>query len=203
MPSWSAHSQISKPVSRCSLPIQGLTGLIPFKVKCLNDAGFERAYAMIGTGIAVDVLTDMLSSGDCLLRYTGQELTISVVSIPTIMLWRVRMKTTQKLGIGAFLCLSFCMIIVACIRFSGQRVRGSSIDVWQYFWLEVEACVPVCMISLTAFRSVFASNLSNANAAKAKPLYSSTVQKNRERRQHALELEGLPTRPKSIRVSGM
>ena len=25
---------------------------------------------MIGTGIAVDVLTDMLSSGDCFLRYT-------------------------------------------------------------------------------------------------------------------------------------
>ena len=130
------------------------------------------------------------------------ELTISVVSIPTIMLWQVRMKTAQKLGIGAFLCLSFCMIIVACIRFSGLRVRGSSIDVWQYFWLEVEACVAVCMISLTAFRSVFASNLSNANAAKAKPLYSSTVERNRERRQRAPELGELLTRPKSITVSG-
>ena len=119
------------------------------------------------------------------------------------MLWQVRMKTTQKLGIGAFLSLSFCMIIVASIRFSGLQVKGSSIDVWQYFWLEVEACVAVCMISLTAFRSVFALNSSNANAVKARPLYSSTIERNRERRQHALELVGLPTKPKSITVSGM
>lgn len=132
-----------------------------------------------------------------------RELTILVVSIPTIMLWQVRMKTAQKLGIGAFLCLSFCMIIIACIRFSGLRIRGSSVDVWQFFWLEVEACVAVCMISLTAFRSVFASNSSNAKAAKARPLYSSAIERNRERRQHALELEGLPTRPKSILVSGV
>ena len=119
------------------------------------------------------------------------------------MLWQVRMKTTQKLGIGAFLCLSFCMIVIACVRFSGLRVRGSSIDVWQYFWLEVEACVAVCMISLTAFRSVFASNSSNANAAKAKPWYSSTIERNRERRRRAPEIEELPTRPRATRVSGV
>ena len=113
------------------------------------------------------------------------------------------MKTPQKLGIGAFLCLSSCMIIVACIRVSGLRVRGSSLDVWQYFWLEVEACVAVCTISLTAFQSVFASNSSNAKAAKARPLYSSAVERNRERRQHALELGELPTRPESILISGM
>ena len=95
------------------------------------------------------------------------------------------------------------MIVVACIRFSGLRVKGSSIDVWQYFWLEVEACVAVCMISLTAFRSVFASNLDNANAVKARPLYSSTIERNRERKQRALELGELPTRPKSITVHGL
>ena len=80
------------------------------------------------------------------------------------------------------------MIVVACNRFSGLRVKGSSIDVWQYFWLEAEACVAVCMISLTAFRSVFASNLDNANVVKARPLYSSAIERNRERKQRALEL---------------
>ncbi len=133
----------------------------------------------------------------------SHELTISVVSIPTSMLWQVRMKKIQKLGIGAFLCLSFCMIIVACIRFSGLRVKRSSIDVWQYFWLEVEACVAVCMISLTAFRSFFALNSSNPNAVRARPLYSSTIERNRERKQRALELGESPMRPKSITVSGL
>ena len=133
----------------------------------------------------------------------NRELTILVVSIPTSMLWQVRIKTTQKLGIGAFLCLSFVMIIVACTRFSGLRFKDSSIDIWQYFWLEVEACVAVCMISLTAFRSIFASNLSNANAVKARPLYSSIIERNRERRQRTLELGELPARPKSITVRGL
>ena len=70
MLSLSAHTQVLKPVSRCSLPIEDMIGLISFEVKCLNDAGFEKAYAMIGTGIAVDVLTDMLSSDDYFSRYT-------------------------------------------------------------------------------------------------------------------------------------
>lgn len=49
--------------------MEGVNGLISLEVKCLDDAGFEKAYAVIGTGIAVDVLTDMLSSDDCFSRY--------------------------------------------------------------------------------------------------------------------------------------
>ena len=70
MPFLSAHTQIFKPVSRCLLPNEGLIGLISFQVKCLNDAGSERTYSMIGTGIVVDVLTDMLSSDGCFSGYT-------------------------------------------------------------------------------------------------------------------------------------
>ena len=133
----------------------------------------------------------------------SHELIILVVSIPTIMLWQVRMKTTQKLGIGAFLCLSFCMIVIACIRFSGLGKKRSSVDVWQYFWLQMEACIAVCMISLTAFRAVFALNSDDANAIRARPLNSSTIERNRERKQRALRLGEVPTRPKSITVHGL
>ena len=77
MPSFSVRSQISKPVSRFSLPVEeGLTELISFEVSCLNDAGFEKAWAMTGTGIFVDVVTDMLSSRNYFSRYleTGANL---------------------------------------------------------------------------------------------------------------------------------
>ena len=103
-------------------------------------------------------------------------------------------------------CLSLSKllhVVFACIRFSGLRRKRSSIDVWQYFWLEVEACVAVCMISLTAFRAIFASNLDNANAVKARPLESSTIERNRERKQRALKSGELPTRPRSITVHGL
>lgn len=50
-------------MSKFSLPLeQCLTGLISFEGQCLDDGGNGKAYAMIVTGIAVDILTDMLSS---------------------------------------------------------------------------------------------------------------------------------------------
>ena len=94
------------------------------------------------------------------------------------------MKMGQKLGIGAFLCLSVAIVIVACIRFSGIHVRRSSILTWEYFWLEIEACVPVCMVSLPAFRSVFASDAANFNRGKARPWYSSAVARLRRRKKN-------------------
>ena len=126
---------------------------------------------------------------------------IAVVSIPTSIRWQVRMKTDQKLGIGAVLCLGFA--IVACIQFSGIHARGSSILTWEYFWLEIEACVAVCMVSLTAFRSVFASDAANFNRGKARPWYYSTIVRLRRRKKpddHDLEkLLAIP----SATLSGM
>ena len=49
MASSNVHGQMSKPVSEFSLRVgEGLTELISFEVSCLNDAGFEKAWAMTG-----------------------------------------------------------------------------------------------------------------------------------------------------------
>ena len=113
------------------------------------------------------------------------------------------MKTGQKVDIGAFLCLSVAMVIVACIRFSSIHARGSSILTWEYFWLEIEACVAVCMVSLTAFRSVFASDAASFNRGKASPWYSSTVARlRRSKKAEDHDLEKLPAIPPAT-LSGM
>ena len=128
---------------------------------------------------------------------------IAVISILRSILWQVRMKTSQKLGIGAFLYLSVAVVIVACIRFSGIHARGSSILTWEYFWLEIEACVAVCMVSLTGFRSVFASDAASVNRGKATPWYSSTVTRLRRRKKaEDHDLEKLPAIPPAT-LSGM
>lgn len=83
----------------------------------------------------------------------------TVITIPVSLLWNVRIKTRQKLGIGAFLCLSIVMVIVAIIKASGIRTSVDSFNlVWELFWQQVEACAAVIMVSFTAFRSIFLSN---------------------------------------------
>ncbi|KAL9030054.1 MAG: hypothetical protein Q9196_001790 [Gyalolechia fulgens] len=109
---------------------------------CLQDSGFQRTLVVGVVAKCLDILTDVL-----------------LISIPISLLWNVRIKTRQKLGIGAFLCLSIVMIIIAIIKASGIRTSVDSFDlVWEVFWQQMEACAAVLMVSLTAFRSVFLSN---------------------------------------------
>ena len=115
------------------------------------------------------------------------------------------MKLRQKLGISAFLCLSTCMIIVACVRLSGTHTHANIAQSWECFWLEIEACVGVCMVSLCAFRSFFAAEERRARLNKARPWYSSTVVRLRNRKKMSEgvhQLGDLPTIP-SATLSGL
>lgn len=122
-----------------------------------------------------------------------------------LLLWRVRMKLRQKLGIGAFLCLGLCITIVACVRFSGTHTHANIVQGWEYFWLEVEACVAVCMVSLCVFRSVVVMEERRARFQKGRQWYSSTVAKLRDRNKLSggnFDLNNLPTIP-SATLSSM
>ena len=93
-----------------------------------------------------------------------------VITIPITLLWNARIKTRQKLGIGAFLCLSVVMIIVAIIRASGIRTSADSFNlVWELFWQQVEACAAVLMVSLIAFRSIFLSSKHKVDRKDGRP----------------------------------
>lgn len=121
-------------------------------------------------------------------------------------LWRVRIRSGQKLGIAAFLSLSIFMIIIASVRIIEVTVffyfDGGYL--WQFFLLQVEASVAVIMVSFTAFRTVFASQRSEARERKARPWYSSTVAKLRRHKTSSENhnLENLPSIP-SATMSGM
>lgn len=118
-------------------------------------------------------------------------------------LWHVRIRPGQKLGIGVFLSLSIFMIIIACIRIIGFNLFFHAYS-WHLFWLQVEGSVAVIMVSLTAFRSVFASQGSENKERKARPWYSSTVAKLRRHKASSVRynLEDLPSIP-SATMSGM
>jgi len=52
------------------------------------------------------------------------------------------------------------MIIVAFIRIGGLHYHGTFDNAWLTMWQQVESCVAVTMVSLTAFRSVFIAHAS-------------------------------------------
>ncbi len=82
-----------------------------------------------------------------------------VVSIPIIILRKSQMKYTQKLGLGAFLCMSVVMVLIAIIQISGYRDHGYQLDstwfIWRNFWVYLEACIATIMASIAAFRTIF------------------------------------------------
>ncbi|KAL9047918.1 MAG: hypothetical protein Q9162_007912 [Coniocarpon cinnabarinum] len=107
--------------------------------KCSGPEASSRAIKVTATTTVFDILSDVL-----------------VASIPVCLLWRVRISTRQKVGLGMTLCLSLVMAVVALIRIAGIRLPEGEVDiVWVSFWEQLECNVAVWMVSMTAFRSFF------------------------------------------------
>ena len=155
---------------------------------CLQPKYFHRSLGLAIFDIILDVGTDLL-----------------IVGIPIRLLWSLRIQPRQKFILGVFLSLNLFMAITACIRVSGLRFRGTFDEVWLFIWQQIEACVAISMMSLTAFRSSFVgSESSRARREAAKrPWYSSAVLRNRAHRRNDEEAkQGLPTIP-SATLTGM
>ena len=61
------------------------------------------------------------------------------------------------------------MIVIAIVRLSGLRTQGATLDlVWKRFWQQVEGCVAVLMVSLTACYAFFMGDVSNSRDAEVR-----------------------------------
>lgn len=98
------------------------------------------------------------------------------------------------------------MSFMACVRVTGLGLEEPYDLNWADFWLEIEACVGVLMVSITAFRTIFVSNTSKANRERvARPWYSSTVERLRARKRPNSDdpvTQNLPAIP-SATMTGM
>ena len=83
----------------------------------------------------------------------------TVVAVPVCLLWKVKIRLSQKIILGTFLCLSVCMFALSLVRIIGGTHGGHTGPIldfeWLTFWLVVEASVAVTVVSLTAFRSLY------------------------------------------------
>lgn len=90
-----------------------------------------------------------------------------VISIPTILLWRVKIALRKKLALASVLCLSIFLIIISIIKVAAAHTIGTQVDTtWGIFWLQAEAAVAVIAVSITMFRSLFL-----ADGSRNKPRY--------------------------------
>lgn len=82
-----------------------------------------------------------------------------VISIPTVLLWRVKIALRKKLAIGSVLCLSIFLIIISIIKVAAVHTIGTQVDTtWGIFWVQAEAAVAVIAVSITVFRSFFVAD---------------------------------------------
>lgn len=94
-----------------------------------------------------------------------------VISIPIILLWRVKIALRKKLALGSILCLSVFLIIISIIKVAAANTIGSQVDTtWGVFWLQAEAAVAVIAVSITMFRSLFLADGSR-NGQQHKPSF--------------------------------
>ncbi|PSN66248.1 hypothetical protein BS50DRAFT_410490 [Corynespora cassiicola Philippines] len=108
--------------------------------RCIHRPTRLEARITTGLLIGLDGFTDLL-----------------VCSIPIAILWPARIKLSQKIGIGTFLCLSSVMIFFSVMRvFNVNGLIFNSMDIpWSYFAVHLESCISVILISITVFRSIF------------------------------------------------
>ena len=176
-----------------------LSHTIWFAERCAN--GDRGPGGLDLAALSVDIITDCLSQKQVFSYSIDHFRWIStVVSIPLSILYKARMKPRQKFGIGAFLCLSLCTIAVAFTRGAGVYLGRGSGPVWALFWIQSEASIAVCLVSMTAFRSLFVSEKRKCQSNNVRPWYSSTVARLRAHRKYEPRIcdfnrHNLPTIP--------
>ncbi|KAL9579386.1 MAG: hypothetical protein Q9212_005142 [Teloschistes hypoglaucus] len=108
-------------------------------LKCTTPYYVRRTTATEATTIALDILSDLM-----------------ILAIPPYLIYKVSISLRQKVGIAFFLSLSTIMVLIAIIRIS--QVHTRTYNVWATFWQQLEGCVAILMVSLTAFRTLFVSS---------------------------------------------
>lgn len=112
-------------------------------VECLQGGGLDRSFAFAVSQMVLDILGDLL-----------------ILFIPFRLIWRIKVRMSQKLVLASTLCLIVLTIICTIIRVAGVRTSSSdsSLDtVWQVYWQYITANIALTMTAATAFRTFYIS----------------------------------------------
>lgn len=90
-----------------------------------------------------------------------QLLTVQVICIPIRLLQQAKFKIREKVNVGIVLCLSIVIIAISMVRAISFAVHGTIDQVWDEFWIQLEASISIIVVCMTAFRTLFVTSISS------------------------------------------
>ncbi|KAF2233027.1 hypothetical protein EV356DRAFT_449217, partial [Viridothelium virens] len=78
-----------------------------------------------------------------------------ILIIPAYLIWRIRIRWTQKVALACSLCLTIVTIVFTVVRAVGMQYHGKLDAIWVNFWQLTAAEVGIILTAITAFRVLF------------------------------------------------
>ncbi|KAI0570545.1 hypothetical protein Alg215_10989, partial [Pyrenophora tritici-repentis] len=84
-------------------------------------------------------------------------LTQTIYSLPLFILWKLQMPRSQKVALGALLCVGLVAVVAGCVRFYYVLSLGKEEDIWWYMadslnWFSVEIYAAIICSSASTLK---------------------------------------------------
>lgn len=105
--------------------------------------------------MAVDLLSDIFSPFQFPLLNVATANGLTVLAIPIVLIYEIRVHWTQKLALAFSLCLTVIMAIITVMRIVGLRWRGKMDSVWETYFIVIAAETGMVLVAVSAFRAFY------------------------------------------------
>ncbi|ORX96643.1 hypothetical protein BCR34DRAFT_628782 [Clohesyomyces aquaticus] len=124
-------------------------GAAVYYLACPYEGGDRRACGCTSTrkGLLVKHATAQMT-----LDVIGD---LMILAIPIAIIWRVKIRWSQRIVLAFSLYLTFLLIIITIIRISGLIHNNIVDQVWEIYWTLLSAEVGIIMASAISFRAFF------------------------------------------------
>jgi uncharacterized membrane protein YozB (DUF420 family) len=94
--------------------------------------------------------------------------TFSVLVIPVMVVWRIKIHWTQRVALAFSLCLTIFLIVITVVRVSGLVNKDIVDNVWEIYWTLLSAEVGIILAAAISFRALFVAR-SNSKKSNLSP----------------------------------
>lgn len=85
----------------------------------------------------------------------------TVLIIPCILIWQIRVSWTQKIALAFTLCLTIVVVILTVIRITGLSNQGKANAIWETWCIAISAEVGMSLVGVSAFRALYVAKARN------------------------------------------
>ncbi|KAM7193862.1 hypothetical protein V8F33_007548 [Rhypophila sp. PSN 637] len=118
-------------------------------LKCVQGDGLKSSLAYSSAQMALDIAGDLF-----------------ILVIPVILIWKIRIRWTQKIALSLTLCLTIVIIAITVARIIGLQWKGKLDSVWETFFTTIAAETGLTLVAITAFRTLYVAKAKNRRAQR-------------------------------------